>query len=181
MSKNTNATFVRRKFTITEGLDTELERMAADNYQGNVSLCLRQAIVDHRETLQGNGDLTLRRLVESNEQVKTQIAELSEAVDTVCEQTDASADSGDPLTGVTASSDDASNAKGVITTLETASSPLRIEDIIEQVHMQPVEVRSALGYLLDQGYVFTTEGTPPRYHLASMNTSSVIQYAEGDD
>jgi len=52
-SQNTEYTFIRRKFTITESLDDVLTGMASQHYQGNVSLCIRAAIEDHRGTLAG--------------------------------------------------------------------------------------------------------------------------------
>lgn len=170
MSKDTEATFVRRKFTNTEELDKELERMAVNNYQGNVSLCLRQAITDHRETLRGNGDLTLRRLVESVAHIEGQISDLEESIHALTEQTTPS-NIDHPQEAVVSVDDEpivASSANQIVATLEEANTPLRVADIIERVDMQPVDVRYMLGYLVDQGYVFTTREDTPRYQLATM-------------
>lgn len=172
MDTNSETTFVRRKFTITEELDTELEQMADNNYQGNVSLCIRQSISDHRETLNGNGDLTIRRLADSITRIETQIADLTESVNSVSEQihsSDRSLSTTDSFSIELGEAD--SDASPVVSVLKKANTPLRIEDIIEQVEMQPVDVRQILGYLIDYGHVFTTSANPPRYHLANMGSS----------
>ena len=49
--------FTRRKFTIPRRLDEDLVRVAEDHYQGNVSLCLRAAFEDHKQTLNGEGEI----------------------------------------------------------------------------------------------------------------------------
>ncbi len=173
MDTNSETTFVRRKFTITEELDTELEQMADNNYQGNVSLCIRQSISDHRETLNGNGDLTIRRLADSITRIETQIVDLTESVNSVNEQTCSSGRSLSATEGIDIESGETTglDTNPVVTVLKNANTPLRIEDIIEQVEMKPVDVRQMLGYLIDHGHVFTTSGNPPRYHLANMGSS----------
>jgi len=171
MDTNSETTFVRRKFTITEELDSELEQMADNNYQGNVSLCIRQSISDHRETLNGNGDLTIRRLADSITRIETRIVDLTESVDSVSEQTCSSGRSLSAMKGIELGETAGLGGKPVVSVLKKANTPLRIEDIIEQVEMKPVDVRQMLGYLIDHGHVFTTSGNPPRYHLANMGTS----------
>jgi hypothetical protein len=175
MDKNTEATFVRRKFTITEELDSELERMANNNYQGNVSLCLRQAITDHRETLNGNGTLAIRRLTESVAHIEDQVGDLTKLVNKVTEQSHSSGSrlSTKDNTALRRNKETVeSNAEQVITVLEGAETPLRVADIIERVEMQPIDVRQVMGHLVDRGYVFTTLGDKPRYYLAQIDPSS---------
>jgi sulfite reductase alpha subunit-like flavoprotein len=176
MTTHTEATFIRRKFTITEELDAELERMAENNYQGNVSLCLRQAITDHRETLRGNGDLTIRHLIESVAHIEDQVSDLSQSIDATG-QTSQSQTNRSEATVVKADETGAmvSGANQVLVELEKANTPLRVADIIERVEMQPVDVRYALGSLVDHGHVFTTQEDTPRYHLATMQFDSPDQ------
>ena len=171
MDTNSETTFVRRKFTITEELDSELEQMADNNYQGNVSLCIRQSISDHRETLNGNGDLTIRRLADSITCIETRIVDLTESVDSISKQKCSSDISLSATKGIELGETDGLDGNPIVSILTKANTPLRIEDIIEQVEMKPVDVRQMLGYLIDHGHVFTTSGNPPRYHLANMGTS----------
>jgi hypothetical protein len=181
MSTNREATFIRRKFTLTEELDAELERMAANNYQGNVSLCLRQAITDHRETLNGHGDLTIRRLTESVAHIEDQISDLEQVVDTAAQHPDRgdtrqSETKGSNIAGTDALSSD---ARQVLAVLKQAETPLRVADIIERVEMQPVDVRQVLGSLIDQGHVFVKPGDTPRYYLAMIETTPSKQTRDG--
>lgn len=173
MDTNSESTFVRRKFTITEELDAELEQMADNNYQGNVSLCLRQSISDHRETLNGNGDLTVQHLFESVAHMEEQIEDLTESIKSVNKQTHPSDGSLSEAEGMGVNLGEATDpaAKQVISVLQKANTPLRVADIIEYVEMQPIDVRQILGYLIDNGHVFTTSGSPPRYHLAKISPS----------
>lgn len=176
MNKDTETTFVRRKFTITEELDAELERIADNNYQGNVSLCLRQAIADHRETLRGNGEVTQRHLVESIAHIEDKICDLTKSVNKITEQSDQSHTGRPERLGPVG--DEAALDSGtdqILTALEEASTPLRVADIIERVEMQPIYVRDGLGHLVDHGHVFCTGDDPPRYHLATIGLSSTEQ------
>ena len=173
MNTNSESTFVRRKFTITEELDTELEQMAKNNYQGNVSLCLRQSISDHRETLSGNGDLEIRRLIESVAHIEDRISDLTESVHSVSEQARSSGGSLSEIegTGIRREAAEGLDVEQIVTVLKKADTPLRVADIIEYVEMQPIDVRQVLGYLIDHGHVFTTSGDPPRLHLAKISSS----------
>lgn len=164
MSEETDPTFVRRKFTITEELDGVLNELAENNYQGNVSLCLRQAIVDHRESLHNDGQLTLRRLVESVRAIETQLEELETSQSPVHDK-----NTQQPVTvsATIGSVDDIPGAVAVLTEIDGANGPLRGADIIEQVTLPPVRVRQTLGRLVDRGILFTTEQSPPRYYLAA--------------
>ena len=180
MSQNTESTFVRRKFTITEELDAELERMADNNYQGNVSLCLRQSIADHRETLDGHGDLTVRHLAESIAHIEDQVSDLTQSVNENLHQTNSteiySSESGTDrlFRDDTAIADDSQ----VLNVLEEAGTPLRVADLIERVEMHPIDVRRVLGRLVDQGHVFSTSGDMSRYYLASISYPSTDQSDE---
>lgn len=170
MSTNTETTFIRRKFTITEELDAELERMASNNYQGNVSLCLRQAITDYRNTLNGNGDLTIRRLTESVAYIEDQVSELEQSISEITDQ-QRSADGDLSKMAGGSEANVQSGAAEVMTVLETTDTPLRVADIIERVAMQPIDVRSVLGGLVDDGHVFASPTDPPRYYLAKIDAS----------
>ncbi|MEZ3162318.1 hypothetical protein ABNG03_10160 [Halorubrum sp. RMP-47] len=174
MNKDTEATFVRRKFTITEELDAELERMADNNYQGNVSLCLRQAVTDHRETLRGNGEVTLRRLMESVAHIEDQASELTQSVDTLVEQVDPTHTARPEATvaNVTGEPPVVAGGDQIVAALEETDTPLRVADIIERVEMQPVDVRYLLGYLVDHAHVFSTQEDPARYYLATSGLNS---------
>lgn len=76
--------FTRRKFTIPEQLDERLVKLADQHYQGNVSLCIRAAIEDHRSTLNetGQDSLHIQRLMSQLESTKSRQAEIHELIDT---------------------------------------------------------------------------------------------------
>lgn len=182
MNKDTEPTFVRRKFTITEELDTKLEQMANSNYQGNVSLCLRQAITDHRETLRGNGGVTLRRLMESIAHIEDQVENLTQAVNMITERTNSPQTDRSEMAVVSVGEDNlmVSGADQIVAVLEDTNTPLRVADIIERVEMQPIDVQYALGYLVDHGHVFSTQEDPPRYQLATTGVGPTERNELGD-
>lgn len=84
-----NTEFVRRTFTITTELDEDLERLAAEHYQGNVSLCIRHAITDHRESLNRDRQVTLKRLSRSMRQIEDELDELAQAIEVMAENSPA--------------------------------------------------------------------------------------------
>jgi len=159
-------TFVRRKFTITEALDQTLEEMATRHYQGNVSLCLRAAIESHRESLEGEGDREL-----AAHQIKRQLGELEQQVQEL--QTELNEipieTTGDDNTGESRSVwldvGMTTEMRAVVQTLGEASSPLRLEDLLEQTELSPRQLQSDLSNLIDQGLVSKTLDERQRFVL----------------
>lgn len=169
MGTDSDHDFTRRKFTLTEQLDSDLERMAANHYQGNVSLCLRQAITDHRETLNGNGRLTLKQLVQTLQQVQDDVTDIERKIETQANQAQQQATcQSKPASAAVQKQQIGPNARHILSILAEAGSPLRVADINERADLKPVVVRQSLDYLIDQGYVFSTDNDPPRYHRARM-------------
>ncbi|MFU1780568.1 hypothetical protein ACM16X_04210 [Haloarcula japonica] len=171
--------FVRRKFTITKELDTELEDMAAQHYQGNVSLCLRQAIADHRQTLDGDVRLLLKRLSKTVRQIQGDIEDLQQVTEAVHEYV------GDPNRSATSvqaglSKSGSSTSRQTIRVIEDAETPLRAEDIIERVELPPRVVRRTLGRLIDQSLLSRTSDAPPRYQRIGTNSDSEEGISEGN-
>lgn len=173
--------FVRRKFTITTDLDSELEEMAAQHYQGNVSLCLRQAIVDHRETLNGNGQVTLKRLTRTVRQIQDDIEDLERATETVREYVQNRNRATPVMQAEPAESESVPSAafSQVIQVIEDGETPLRAEDIIERVELPPGLVRRTLGRLLDRSYLSRTSDAPPRYQRIGAETAAEGASPEG--
>lgn len=172
------AEFVRRKFTITERLDAELEDMATQHYQGNVSLCLRQAIADHRQTLDGDGRLALKRLSKNVRQIEGDVEDLKQVTETIREcMGDPNRSTVSERTGLSDPVSPTSTAsRHVVRVIEDAEVPLRAEDIIERVELPPSVVRRTLGYLIDRSLLSRTSDTPPRYQRIGVETG----FEEGD-
>lgn len=158
-------TFTRRKFTITESLDSILDKIANENYQGNVSLCLRAAIEDHRKTLAGTKDeivveqLTgqINSLQTQQEEIRTILNELSEQVESTKQQSETQ-DTVETtlLTDI---------QRTVYDELIQADEALRMEDLVERTAHPVVNVQPALGQLIDLGYVTITDGTSQRFRV----------------
>lgn len=160
----TDASFKRRKFTITEQLDEVLVDLAEQNYQGNVSLCLRAAIEDHRETLNGtNSGLVAQQLLQRvgelssrQEQIITTVQSLENSLDEI--PTEVSSSSSQP-----GQSDEKSR---VLSELEATEAPLRIEDLTEQLDLPTRRILPTLETLIDQGMITPIDASPTRFQLA---------------
>ncbi|MUV85535.1 hypothetical protein GJ631_02795 [Natronomonas sp. CBA1123] len=62
--------FNARRFTLTEYHDDRLNEIAENCYGGNASLCVRNAIEDHSQTLEGSGDNLLREMSVQLDQIE---------------------------------------------------------------------------------------------------------------
>jgi predicted transcriptional regulator len=159
--------FTRRKFTNTESLDEVLTDIAEQHYQGNISLCLRAAIEDHRTTVNGTKDtIVVEQLSRQIASLQTKQEEAASLLKTLEEQVESNeADENHPLQSKTASMSDA--AQKVYYELYEEDSALRIEDIAERTGQTTSEIQPALGHLIDRGYVVIKPGKSQRFRLAS--------------
>ena len=168
-TNNKNSTFVRRKFTITETLDSVLTGMAAQNYQGNVSLCLRAAIEDHRATLEGTGagQLATQRLAVKLDAIEAQQEAIRSAVDSVQNRTEKrnQTDSGRRRShGETSGMTD--DMRHIYDTVKAADSGLRTDDLAERLDLPASRLQPALGSLVDLGLLVDIGNTTHRFQLA---------------
>lgn len=170
-STNAEPAFTRRKFTITETLDSELNSLAERHYQSNVSLCIRAAIEDHIQTLEGDGDATTRRLIAEIDEVgDTQqvlvrkISALESALETEGQQTDETSQS--PRTGALPPT-----RRQVLDRIAAAESGLHVDDIMETLDLPNEHILAALGSLVDRGYVFRVEPNSERYRVPGTGQS----------
>lgn len=155
--------FTRRKFTITETLDSELDGLADRHYQGNVSLCIRAAIEDHVQTLEGEGDITTRRLIaevnevsEGQQALLGKIAAIESALEDESQQT--------PETQQTPQGDSLStNDRQVLEAIASAEAGLHVDDLLETIDLPKEQTLAALGSLVDRGYVFRVDPNSERY------------------
>jgi hypothetical protein len=163
--RHSDPTFKRRKFTITESLDAALEELADQNYQGNVSLCIRAAIEDHRETLDGTGSGLLTKqlarrvdeLTSRQDRVLESLSKIEENIERPQSQASHSTDTSEQLP---------ENAALILETLETVGNGLRIDDLTDRLEVPSSRVQPVIGTLIDYGLV-TAHGKPPsRYYLA---------------
>lgn len=166
-SRNTGSTFIRRKFTITETLDNVLTDLAAQNYQGNVSLCLRAAIEDHRTTLEGAGaeQLATQRLAVELESIEEQQDVIRSAVESLQDQTEMrnQAESGRRRGDAGGMTDD---MRSIFDAVKSADGGLRMDDLVERLDIPPSRLQPALGSLVDLGLVVDIGDHTHRFQLA---------------
>lgn len=164
-------TFTRRKFTITETLDDVLTDLAERNYQGNVSLCLRAAIEDHRTTLEGTSEglvaqqLTryIEYLQEGQDHLIASIKSIEDAID------DGTRGKSNPDHIIMVkTTDEMHRVHDVLVGMEQG---LRVDDIAEQLEMPTSRVQPALCSLVDQGHVCEYNDNQ-RYRLAGYTATN---------
>jgi len=163
-SQNTESTFIRRKFTITESLDDVLTGMASQHYQGNVSLCIRAAIEDHRGTLAGEGAIATQRLASQVESIKSHQQGLIELVEdlgvelqTIEENAVATSDTDPEMS---------THMQQICDELSKSDEGLRLDDLVERLDIPASKVVSSLEDLLDQAYVMRSSDGKDRYWLS---------------
>jgi hypothetical protein len=166
MSNENGATFTRRKFTNTEALENVLTSLAEQHYQGNVSLCLRAAIEDHRTTLTQNTDeIVIEQLSRQVDSIRGQQEEINAALTTIEEQLSDSAQTENVPSAV-----DTTAMTGIMETVyaefEQTEQGLRMQDIVNRTGYQTSRLQPALGALIDLGYVVASTENPPRFHRA---------------
>ena len=157
-----DSTFTRRKFTITESLDERLVEFAGRHYQGNVSLCIRSAIEDHQQTLEGEGKLALSRLAAQMEQLENQQTGIQEQLQELDDAMNAPSTS---TVGVVSDGDYTDTKELVRSELSIADDGLRIDDLMERLPLSLPEIQSALGLLVDQGLVVDRHTNRERFWI----------------
>jgi DNA-binding transcriptional regulator GbsR (MarR family) len=166
-----SSTITRRKFTLTERLDADLQRFADLHYQGNVSLCLRAAYEDHKNTLNGEGRIALKRLEQEVGQLREITTELNREVSDIAEDIKDLKDRGSHRELPSVIDGANSDAQQVIDELHSARTPLRIEDLLERAGLSPRRIVTALEQLVNLGLVVETpEGA--RYQLSMMQSTT---------
>jgi hypothetical protein len=172
-----NATFTRRKFTITEPLDNELVQLAEAHYQGNVSLCIRAAIEDHQQSLRGGGETTSRRLTaQMRELVEHQqsMFETLGAIDDRLPETDQlHPKPRDTTVSNTQLSCLPTEAVQVLQVFTDAGGSLRIGDVADRVELSIRDVQTAAGLLVDHGYLIRTKSNTERYRAIGVSPSGL--------
>lgn len=146
--------FIRRKFTLPPDTDNLLVSLAERHYQGNVSLYLRAAIEDHRNTLE-NADSTERSLhtllkrMGEIDSTQADIREILTAIEKLLREQHTLKENG--------SYDIAPSLQfieqQILTSCVKESNGLRLEDIREDTNLPVKEIQSALHSLLDTGYI----------------------------
>lgn len=163
-SQNTESTFIRRKFTITESLDDVLTGMASQHYQGNVSLCIRAAIEDHRATLAGDGEIATQRLIPQVESIKNQQQMIIESIEDLNGELQAIEES-----AVATSDPDpemSTHMQLICDELSKSDGGLRLDDLVERLDIPASQTMSSLENLLDQAYVRRLSDGKDRYRLS---------------
>lgn len=159
------SSFTRRKFTLTEDDDEELQQLADRHYDGNVSLCIRAAVADHSSNLEGNGQRAMNRLARQMRTVTEQSSQLDEDVSTLISKTDKIAAGHTPTLPFRVESSQLQDAEFVYRLFRRKSTGLRIDDVLEQSELPPQRVLQAVELLIDLAYLHRT--TNNRYELLS--------------
>jgi len=168
---NTEPVFTRRKFTITETLNSELDGLAERHYQGNVSLCIRAAIEDHIQTLEGDGDVTTRRLIARVEDVSESQQVLLHKLTALESELEAD---GQHTTEVHQGTDNKllpPSDQQVLEAVAAAEAGLHVDDLLETLDMPKERTLAALGSLIDRGYVFRVDPNSDRYQTPGTQPS----------
>jgi hypothetical protein len=165
-----DTTFVRRKFTLPESLDTVLVGFAEDHYQGNVSLCLRAAIEDHRATLNGKkNELILQQVTRQLNDFQEQQAEIQAIVTNLELNNDTPTSDCDQIR-LAIHQNMTDDMQQVHLALIDATDPLRIADLSEELNIPSVCLEPILGRMVDHGYVTPYGTNPQRFSLAGTHT-----------
>ncbi|GAB7092552.1 hypothetical protein JCM18237_28230 [Halorubrum luteum] len=138
--------FTRRKFTIPRRLDEELVRVAEDHYQGNVSLCIRAAFEDHKQTLNGEGEIAFGRLLSHVDEMAKRQSEILNRIESL---EDDVGGQGTPNPSSEGPFDP--RVEQVYRELEQSDGGLRIDDLRERLDLNLPAIQSALGKLVDHG------------------------------
>lgn len=166
-----SATITRRKFTLPERLDADLQRFADLHYQGNVSLCLRAAYEDHKNTLNGEGRIALKRLEKEVGQLRETTTELNREVSNIVEGIEELRDQGTRREPPSIIDGRYGDTQQVLDELHSAKTPLRIEDLLERADLSPRRVVTALEQLVDLGLIVETpQGA--RYQPSTMQPTT---------
>jgi len=165
-------TITRRKFTITESLDEVLVEMADQNYHGNVSLCLRTAIEDHRGTLNGTDTaILIRQIANRIDNLQSNQQDIADELDQLQETLEH--ETNRMFGQVSKSRGKTEDMQRIISLLRTTENGLRFEDIGNQLGLPDRRIHTALGVLLDHGDVVTVNQTPTRFYLAGMSEGTI--------
>lgn len=159
--------FTRRKFTIPEQLDERLVKLADQHYQGNVSLCIRAAIEDHRSTLNGTGQdsLHIQRLTSQLESTKSRQAEIHELIEKL--ERDISSQNIEQ-TREFASERGMTESMGIVfNELLSADAGLRFADLRERLDLSASELQATLGLLVDRGQIINAGNSTARFAPAT--------------
>jgi len=169
---NHDIEFTRRKFTIPERLDTVLIKLADQHYQGNVSLCIRAAIEDHRSTLEGNSQesLAIQRLGTRLDDITSRQSELQRAVEDLSEHTDSTDHTTERFFEHTGSLSESEHR--VYHALKKGDDGLRFSDLTDRVDLPPSPIQTALGALVDHGRVIAHGTNTTRFYLTGDQLTS---------
>lgn len=162
-----SSTITRRKFTLTERLDTELQQLARRHYQDNVSLCLRAAVEDHKSALNGEGRIALKRVEQKTAQLHELIVEINNNLSAVASDIDEGKKLRSRDAPLSVADDGFSDAQRVLDELHGATIPLRAEDLTERLELSSRRVICGLEQLIDVGSIIESPHGP-RYQPITM-------------
>jgi predicted transcriptional regulator len=152
--------FVRQKISLTTDHAEKLDTLAAEHHGGNRSQCVRRALDRYERSLEGESELTVKKVHSKTKQIK----ELVEQLEDQCATDDAVAPRGQETD--TVEQQIKSDAHAVQEHLLQAEGVVTLADIVAQVEFPKRRVQYALAYLEDSDMV-QREPTDVTYRLAS--------------
>lgn len=168
-SADQSSTITRRKFTLTKRLDADLQQLAAQHYQGNVSLCLRAAVEDHK-TLNGEGRIALQRLEQEMGHLREAVAELDDDTTDIVARIEAVSSRGTRDELLSVADEELSDAQQVLDVFQETETSLRVNDVIERVDLPLRRVVHAVEKLIDIGAIVEIP-SGARYQRITMQSS----------
>lgn len=146
--------FTRRKFTLPPTTDNILTNLAERHYQGNVSLFLRAAIEDHRDTLEGtgSGERSIHEVGQAISQINESHGDLDDKLTKILEIIDQQ----QTLTPTQIGPEIGAFPEPVEQIHQhvlNATQGCRFDDLVEQTQLPKATIQSALHTLLDVGLV----------------------------
>ena len=169
-SADQSSTITRRKFTLTKRLDADLQQLAAQHYQGNVSLCLRAAVEDHKNTLNGEGRIALQRLEQEMGHLREAVAELDDDTTDIVARIEAVSSRGTRDELLSVADEELSDAQQVLDVFQETETSLRVDDVIERVDLPLRRVVHAVEKLIDIGAIVEIP-SGARYQRITMQSS----------
>lgn len=148
-SNHDQPSFTRRRFSLPDPKDDVLVSLAERHYQGNVSLFLRAAIEDHRDTLEGTGqgERTLHELRTAISDLSHGQQELYKMVKKIIEQSHDSAAATETFSPLTRHLP--TPHRRVFNACVNADQGCRFQDLVDQTNLPAKQVKVSLEVLLD--------------------------------
>lgn len=166
-SNHDQPAFTRRRFSLPDPKDDVLVSLAERHYQGNVSLFLRAAIEDHRDTLEGTGQgerslHEIRSAITDFSDAQQDLRKMVEAIDERSQGTESQ-----PNLTCLQTRHLPTPHQQVFEACRDGEQGCRFQDIVDQTGLPAKQVKTALEALIDAALL--EPDTDQRYHPTATN------------